>query len=376
MANRIISFLCVLTFVSIGCSAVELEAGNSEAIQSLKVATGKLIFNDTALSEPAGQSCNSCHLSDNFYADPGKIVSPGASPELFGNRNAPSISYVKFTPSIYWDNDEEHWVGGFFLDGRANTLQDQAKEPFVNTLEMGNPDVATLIAKVKQADYAPALEQLYGKDIWSDNNKALKAVTDTIAAYESGPEFATFTSKYDYYLQGKVDLTELENKGLQLFEAEDKGNCAACHPSQMQDNGGLPLFTDYTYDNLGLARPDKLPFYKTPSKYNAEGASYIDYGLAENPLINNGPDEKGKFKVSTLRNISNTAPYMHNGIFESLKEVVDFYNSRDVNEKWGKPELQYNLNEDELGDLNLTDEEVKAIVAFMETLSDGFVIDH
>ncbi len=373
MVSRL--FVVVISMVVMACNAMASQAASSEALQSLKIATGKLIFNDANLSEPAGQSCNTCHQSDNFHADPGKMVSPGANPELFGNRNAPSISYVKFTPSIYWDKEEEHWVGGFFLDGRANTLQDQAEGPFTNLLEMGNQDVATLIAKVKQAAYAPALEQLYGEAIWSDNNKALKAVTEAIVAYENGPEFASFTSKYDYYLQGKVDLTALEKKGLELFEAEDKGNCAACHPNRIQDNGELPLFTDYTYDNLGLARPDNLPFYAMPAEHNPQGSDYIDYGLAENPLINNGPEEKGKFKVSTLRNIANTAPYMHNGIFNTLDEVVDFYNSRDIKDKWGKPELQDNLNEEELGDLKLTDDEMRAIVAFMETLSDGFQLD-
>jgi cytochrome c peroxidase len=81
-------------------------------------------------------------------------------------------------------------------------------------------------------------------------------------AYEQGPEFATFSSKYDYYLQGKVQLTAQEKRGLELFEAEDKGNCAACHPSQASAENPQPLFTDYSYDNLGQPANKNLAFYK------------------------------------------------------------------------------------------------------------------
>ncbi len=338
-----------------------------------KAILGKLLFNDTQLSEPAGQSCNSCHRADAFHSDPNNMVSPGANPALFGNRNAPAISYIKFNPELYWDDEEQHWVGGFFLDGRAFSLRQQAAGPFTNPLEMGNADNASVVAKVKVATYASMLEELYGEDIWNDETKAMDAITDAIATYESGPEFATFTSKYDYYLKGKVKLTALEQKGLEVFEAEDKGNCAACHPNRVGDNMEPPLFTDFTYDNLGLPRPDKLPFFSMAKSFNSAGEEYVDTGLANNPHIDNASVETGKFKVLTLRNIDKTPPYMHNGIFETLEEVVDFYNTRDVKDSWGKPEIMQNLNTEELGDLKLTDGEVEALVAFMKTLTDGFV---
>lgn len=340
-----------------------------------KVALGKLLFNDPALSEPAGQSCSSCHNSEAFYSDPGQIVSPGATATLFGNRNAPSISYVKFNPELYWDRDEQHWVGGFFLDGRARTLQDQAAGPFMNPLEMGNPNATTLLTKVRKAAYAVLLEQVYGESIWEDEQKAMGAITDAIAAYERGPEFAPFSSKYDYYLQGKVQLTALEKKGLEVFEAGELGNCAACHPSQVSEQGEPPLFTDFTYDNLGLPRPEQLPFYSMAPIHNPDGDRYIDIGLAANPLINNNSEEKGKFKVPTLRNIAKTGPYMHNGSFESLQSVVEFYNTRDTDKKWGEPEVADTVNDEELGNLELTDDEIVALVAFMETLSDGYVVE-
>lgn len=360
----------LVTLVILGLSSTLLADNTSH-----KIVLGKLLFDDSNLSEPAGQSCSSCHQSESFYSDPGQIVSPGANPLLFGNRNAPSISYVKFNPELYWDRDEQHWVGGFFLDGRAKSLQDQASAPFMNPLEMGNPNAAALIAKVKKAAYAAILEQVYGESVWDDEQTALGAITDAIVAYEKGPEFAPFTSKYDYYLQGKEQLTALEQKGLEVFEAGELGNCAACHPSQPSAQGELPLFTDFSYDNLGLPRPAQLPFYSMEARHNPAGNDYIDTGLAENPLINNGATEKGKFKVPTLRNIAKTGPYMHNGSFESLQAVVEFYNTRDTDTKWGKPEVADNVNDEELGNLELNDDEIIALVAFMETLTDGYVVE-
>ncbi|MFT4929499.1 MAG: cytochrome c peroxidase, partial [Phenylobacterium sp.] len=341
--------------------------------QSLKIALGKLIFDDKDLSQPQGQSCSSCHQASAGYSDPKQVVSPGAIATLFGNRNAPSIAYAKFNPELYWDKEEAHWVGGFFYDGRAKTLQQQADKPFTNPLEMGNPSNAALIAKVKQAPYAQTLSQLYGDTIWDNETTAINAITDAIVAYENGPEFAPFSAKYDQYLNGKVTLTELEKHGLELFEAEDKGNCAACHPSQPGENNAPPLFTDFTYDNLGLSKNLELPFLKMSAKHNPAGKAYVDMGLAANPHINDGQQQQGKFKVPTLRNIAKSAPYMHNGIFTTLEEVVDFYNTRDVKDSWGKPDVNENVNTDELGDLKLSEDEVKALVAFMETLSDNFI---
>ena len=106
-----------------------------------KIALGKLIFTDTTLSEPAGQSCHSCHDSQKSHADRDKVISPGANATKFGNRNAPSISYIKFNPPLYRDKEEDHWVGGFFLDGRAKTLEEQVKGPFLNPVEIANPSI-------------------------------------------------------------------------------------------------------------------------------------------------------------------------------------------------------------------------------------------
>ena len=376
LIHRIFLIFCA----SFSVSAFAGLAPESDTTDSnLRVALGKLIFQDKNLSSPIGQSCASCHQSENFFADPGQVVSAGANARLFGNRNAPSISYVKFNPDLFWNKEESLWMGGFFHDGRAKTLQEQAGGPFLNPLEMGNKTMAEVVAKVKNSDYKMLFEQLYGANIWQNSDAAFNAITAAIVAYEQGPEFATFSSKYDYYLQGKLQLTAQEKRGLELFEAEDKGNCAACHPSQISAENPQPLFTDYSYDNLGQPANKNLAFYKMDDLFNPQGLAYIDNGLANNPHINNAHEEKGKFKVATLRNIAKTAPYLHNGLFDNLKEVVEFYNERDLDSKkplteqrWSQAEVQENVNDEELGDLKLTPEEVDALVAFMETLTDGY----
>jgi cytochrome c peroxidase len=171
-------------------------------------------------------------------------------------------------------------------------------------------------------------------------------------------------------LAGKATLNEIELLGLKVFEDEKKGNCAACHPSQ-PSNGVPPLFTDFTYDNLGVPRNENNPFLHLPEHFNKNGRNHKDLGLGGATHVNNSA-EYGKFKVPTLRNIALTAPYMHNGVFKTLREVVEFYNTRDIDLKWGIPEVADNVNREELGNLKLTDEEMNALVIFMTTLTDGY----
>ena len=148
-----------------------------------------------------------------------------------------------------------------------------------------------------------------------------------IAAYERTTEFQPFTSRYDAWLAGKGQLTGQELRGLTLYEDEKKGNCAACHPSQQGPNGEPPLFTDFTYDNLGVPRNPDNPFYGQDKKFNPQGTKFVNRGLG-GFVKKRGED--GKFKVPTLRNIAKTAPYMHNGYFKTLRGVVAFYNDRDA----------------------------------------------
>lgn len=354
---------------------------------SLKAQLGQKLFFDTSLSTPPGQSCSSCHDPNSAFSDPNKNqpTSNGVLPTLKGNRNAPTAAYAAYTPPFHYDTTLRLFVGGQFLDGRASTLKDQAKGPFLNPVEMANPDKQTVVTKVREAEYAWMFDEVFGPGSLDNTRKAYDRIAAAIAAFERSPVFARFDSKYDYYLKGKVRLTPQEMRGLVVFESEEKGNCAACHPSTPSANGTPPLFTDHTYDNLGVPKNPDNPFYALPSKLNPDGPAFVDQGLGKQV----GKFwEDGKLKVPTLRNIAVTAPYMHNGYFSTLRSVVDFYNTRDVrptcwNELvteaeaerlgcWPAPEVKQNVNGDELGDLGLSDREVDDLVAFLKTLTDGY----
>lgn len=324
-------------------------------------ALGKKLFFDINLSNPPGQSCASCHASGKAFVDPGTLpVSAGAIKTLFGNRNAPSVAYAAFTPYFHYDSTEKTYVGGLFWDGRSATLSEQAIQPLLNHVEMNNTAEA-VVEHIKKADYKDLFLSIYGSNSLDNVNKAFEYAADALEEYEETKEVSPFTSKFDYYLKGKAKLTEQETRGLKLFEDSAKGNCAACHPSKPAKYTNAILFTDFTYDNVGLpANPEIMKLCKD--------SSMCDMGLG---AIVKQKSENGKFKVPTLRNIAITAPYFHNGVIKTLEETVRFYNERDFG-KFGPPEVAENVNKDELGNLKLTEQEIKDIVAFMETLTDGY----
>ena len=228
---------CVLSIHSSG------NAASSESNES-NIALGKLLFFDPTLSVPIGQSCASCHHPESAYSDEGKATSLGANPKLSGNRNTPSLSYTSYTAQWHYKVEDETWVGGFFLDGREQSLQAQAKGPLLNPLEMANPSADAVIQKVKLAPYAQQFKALYGENIFTQPEEAFNKVAKALAAFQSSKEFAPrFTSKYDAFIQGKTQLTKQEYRGLQLYEQEDKGNCAACHPNQINEQGAPPLYS-------------------------------------------------------------------------------------------------------------------------------------
>ncbi len=331
---------------------------------------GKLLFFDTNLSTPPGQACSSCHDPSVAFADPDKElpVSRGARPGRYGNRNDLPASYAAFVPPRHRDPEEGIWVGGLFWDGRVDSLAEQAQGPPLNPLEMANPDTATIAETLRTLDYAELFTEVYGPDALADPDTAFANMAEAIEAYEKTPEVSPFSSKYDFWLRGEAELTEQERRGLEIFEAEDKGNCLACHPSRPAEDGSPPLFTDFTYDNLGVPRNPENPFYLLPAELNPDGFMFVDLGLG---VTVDDPAENGKFRVPTLRNVEVTAPYMHNGVFKTLFQVVVFYNTRDV-AGWPEPEVAANVNEEELGDLGLTNQELEDLVAFLKILTDGW----
>lgn len=363
----------------------------SEAEDALKLPArarlGRLLYNDKNLSEPAGQSCASCHDVTAGFTDPNRAdpTSHGVNRRLSGNRNAPTAAYAAFSPAFHFNEAEQLFIGGQFLDGRASSLEAQAKGPFLNPVEMGNSNKEQVVEKVRRSAYADQFRLEYGPRSLDDSEHAYELIAQAIAAFERSPIFNRFTSKYDAYLEGRTRLNAAEMRGLALFERADKGNCAACHPSAKADDGSPPLFTDFSYDNLGVPKNPLNRFYSMPAQFNPQGHNFVDKGLGAQVNL---ASEDGKFKVPTLRNIAVTAPYMHNGYFQTLRGVVDFYSSRDVKPGckealvkesaalkkgcWPTAEVGDNVNRDELGNLHLSAKEIDDIVTFLHTLTDGW----
>lgn len=375
MLRKIIIILTVCCVIPVGTSAI------TGSMLSPEEELGKKLFFDANLSTPPGQSCSTCHAPEAGWTshesesnlDTG--VYHGAVHTRFGNRKAPSSAYASFSPALHYNEEDEVWVGGQFWDGRANSLIEQAKGPFLNPLEQNNSVAKQVCIKVAKSDYAWLFKEVYGpnslnfvKDVEGTYDRIARA----IAAYEASSESEAFTSKYDYYVAQLAELTEQEAWGLELFNG--KAMCSACHPSEPGPYSDKALFTDYTYDNLGIPKNPNNPFYSMPKKWNPDGKNWVDLGLG---FTTGQMSEYGLFKVPTLRNVDKrpypefVKSYGHNGYFKSLKEIVHFYNTRDVAE-WPAPEVAININEDELGNLGLTDEEEDAIVAFMQTLTDGY----
>ena len=367
----------LLAFAVMGCGAEPLpEEMAAAAVAPLgaklqvtpKQAVGLSLFSDTNLSSPAGQSCASCHTLSHGAVDPdsGIPTSEGAILGRFGDRNTPTAFYAQYSPAFHHDADGGTYVGGQFWDGRATSLEEQAKGPFLNPIEMNNASKAAVVTKVQSSVYAGLFKQVYGAAVFSNVNAAYDDIADAIATFERMPGFAPFNSRYDAYLAGTGTLTAQELSGLALFEDPAKGNCSACHPSRASSDGTPPLFTDFTYDNLGIPKNPNNPFYTMPAQFKPAGAAFVDRGLGG---ALGDPNEDGRFKVSTLRNLGKTGPYGHNGYFPDLHSVVDFYNSRDV--VAGPPaEIPATVNHNELGNLGLSAQEVNDIVAFLGTLDD------
>jgi cytochrome c peroxidase len=405
------TIVVILTFVifSLSTAAIANDLTPKEKL-------GKNLFFDN-ISSPDWMSCAECHGPDMGWTGPTAGINKhgsvyrGAVPTRFGNRKPPSAAYATLSPVFHYDEIEGLFVGGNFWDGRAtgerlgNPAADQALGPFLNPVEQNNPSKQAVCEQVAAADYAGLFEEVWGLGTLDCSPAGVDDMYDniglSIAAYEGSSEVNQFSSKYDAYLTGSVDLTEEEQWGHELFHG--KAMCAACHPT----SEGSPL-TDFTYDNLGVPRNPENPFYDMDKELlddgtpiNPLGSDWVDEGLGgvlkTRPEFEHLADENiGKHKVPTLRNVDKRygdgtpKAYAHNGYFKSLKSIVHFYNTRDVKATcpdlfttemdamrmncWPEPEVPENVNTDELGNLGLTDEEEDAVVAFMKTLSDGFKV--
>jgi cytochrome c peroxidase len=391
-------FPMLLAFAVAGCSAQGgggsgSEAGSPPAALSSAALLGEQIFKDVSLSASGRMSCGSCHDSDNAFAAPaGGPAVPLGGPGLDvpGFRNAPSLKYLTQNPAFFYD-DQGTPTGGFDRDGRADTLALQARRPFLSAHEMANASVADVVTKLERASYAGDFRTLFGQDIFANPEAAFDRALLALQKYqqEETADFAPYTSKYDAFLAGKTNFSAQELRGLALYNDPQRGNCAGCHPSGRGPGGAAPLFTDFTYDNLGVPRNPEIAANADPN--------YFDLGICgpdRTDVVADHPELCGAFKVPTLRNIALTAPYFHNGRFTDLHEVLRFYVRRDTNpgefyplDAGGQPlkfndlpaEYQSNVNTTEVpynrhpGDIPaLSDSDMEDVIAFLNTLTDGF----
>ena len=365
---------------------------------------GKLIFFDENLSLNENQSCATCHdplagwTGSHVAINAHGSVYEGSIPGAFGDRKPPSSAYATFAPVFHLERagNEFLFVGGNFWDGRAtgetlgSPAAEQAKGPFLNPVEQALPDAASLVTKVCNSDYGDLFKQVWGAEVCDPANvaTAYDNIGYSVAAFEGSAESNAFTSKFDLSRRGLAKLTQQEQRGFALFNG--KGGCKACHPG----NGPQAIFTDFTFDNLGLPKNPENPIY-------TRDPDFIDPGLggylAHRPeyAADYADANMGKHKVPTLRNVGKwdlvlgpeVKAFGHNGYFKTLEGIVHFYNTRDVlavcpgdyteaqalaAHCWPAPEVADNLNTDELGDLGLSADEEAAIVAFLKKLYDGY----
>ncbi len=432
LISRRFMFLLLMVLVGAGMMGAVASAGQDGSSLTPEEALGKELFFDK-ISDPPWVSCASCHTPEVGWT--GRIaginlhgaVYRGAEPQRFGDRKPPSTAYATFSPIFHFDGTE--FVGGNFWDGRAtgerlgNPAADQALGPFLNPVEQNMPSIQAVCEEVADSKYDDLFEEVWGPGSLDCSNTGVEATYDriglSIAAYEASSEVSPFSSKYDTYWAACLDagndpddcgLAEgdkavLDPTGI-LNDQEFDGliefgeYCSVCHVSHVPGPEGLPpLFTDFTFENIGVPKNLENPFYEMDevflddgSPINPLGADFIDFGLgaflrSRAEWADMAYENDGKHKVPTVRNVDqrpgNGFPkaYMHNGTLKSLEEVVHFYNTRDVPaENWPPPEVDRNVNRDilegvPLGDLQLDAEAEAAIVAFLKTLNDGFVAD-
>lgn len=378
--------------LSILFSACGGGGGDSQAPGPVLTAAtlGEKIFKDVSLSASGNLSCASCHDPANAHAQTNDLAVQlgGQLGDASGLRAVPSLRYLSFNPAFSFD-EEGTPAGGLNRDGGAQSLAEQAQRPFLSPHEMANASKDEVIARLRRASYAREFKEVFGADVLDNPDTAFDRMSYALQQYQKeDPEFHPFSSKYDAFLAGKATLNDAEQRGLALFNDPAKGNCAACHPSIRAADGTPPLFTDFSFDNLGVPRNFAIPATADPA--------YFDLGLC-------GPDRGdlaartelcGAFKVPTLRNVATRKVFFHNGAFTNLRDVVRFYVRRDTHPEEWYP-LKADGTVDKFNDLPrglhnnvntteapydrlpgmapaLTDAEIDDVVRFLGTLTDGY----
>ncbi|HEY4074223.1 MAG TPA: cytochrome-c peroxidase [Herbaspirillum sp.] len=372
-------------------------ASHKTSVEAL-TGLGRMLFFDPSLSGSGKQSCATCHSPDHAFGPPNdlSVQFGGRDMKHPGTRATPSLRYMQNTPPFsehYHDDDGDDSIdagptGGRTWDGRVDSAHEQARIPLLSPHEMANADAAEVVAKLKKAPYASQFRAAYGERIFDDSERAFEAATMALEVFQESPaDFYPYSSKYDAFLRGQTALSKQELRGLVLFDAPEKGNCASCHISAVAPNGAFPQFTDYGLIAVGVPRNRKIPVNADPH--------YFDLGVC-------GPDRTdlmdqeeycGLFKTPTLRNVALRKSFFHNGVFHTLEQVMQFYVQRDTNPgKWYPrkrggsidkfddllPKYAANVNADPPFDRKpgeapaLSEAEIKDVIAFLKTLTDGW----
>jgi cytochrome c peroxidase len=380
---------------------------------------GREIFFDARLSSSGKMSCASCHSPDHAYGPPndGPVMLGGPALTLEGARAVPSLTYLERQPDFGIGPDDLSSEnvnlavktatqtsqsaanivpqGGLFWDGRADTLQNQVSGPLFDPREMDGGSIEIVAEKLLQAPYVGKFARLFSEKVFKDANvrgrQGLLVAEAMVAVgrYQiEEPSFHPYTSKYDYWLEGKARLSESEMRGFRLFNDPHKGNCGGCHISQPARDGLPPLFTNFRYEATGGPRNLALANTKDPN--------YFDLGIC-GPYRKDMLDQTqfcGMFRTPTLRNTAVRRVYFHNGVFQTLQQVMDFYSFRDTNpekvypraadgkvQKFNDIPVEYHVNVDvsdppfnrQLGQAPvMTAQEEADIIEFLKTLNDGY----
>lgn len=367
MPRRSAALLCLVAL-----ALAPLAWSQPPAPPATPAALGERLFFDVNLSLNRTTACATCHDPARAFTDPRGAASPGDDGVSLGDRNAPTAMYAATIPPLH-RTAQGDLAGGLFHDGRVASLAAQAAGPPLNASEMGMPDRAAILTRLREDPaYVAAFPALYGPGVLDDSDAAFAALTAAIAAFERTDRFAPFSSRYDRWLRGEITLTAEEDLGRTLFFSQQFTNCSRCHM------GAGPLaadetFTDHRHHNIGT--PENLALRAR----NGVASGTIDPGLAG---VTGDPADLGRVRTPTLRNVAVTSPYMHNGVFADLRTVILFYNThntraeaRRINPETGllfdPPQAEGTLS---LADLThgpaLDDRRIDALVAFLRALTD------
>ncbi len=320
-----------------------------------KIALGDKLFNDKRFSSTGEVSCATCHDPNKAFTDSPLVVSEGIN-KLTGTRNAPTVINSAYYKLFFWD-------------GRSLDMEDQAQHPIVNPVEMGlvNHDPVLKIVRT-DPDYVARFKKVFDKQ---GEQITMKEVQQAIASFER--TIVSGDSPFDRWHYGGDEkaVSDQVKRGFKVFL--DKGRCVSCHAME-QD---YATFTDNRFHNIGVGInriQDEVPRF-APAFLTAKAAGTdVDKAVLTNPKVSElgrfavteALDEIGSFKTSTLRNVAVTAPFMHDGSLKTLRDVVEHYNNGGIT---NKNDRVNDFLSGGIRPLNLTDDEMTDLVAFLESLT-------